>query len=932
MNWAANWIWDYGEEKPENYWLCFRKSFFIRDKFNRAYLRITADSRYTLYINGNLIDSGPPRSWPFEQIYDSYDNTAEYLSEGKNTVAVLVTHYGTSTSQYVQGRGGLLFQLSIFHENELIGLINTDETWKTHKHTGFSEKTVRINIAQPWVEIYDAGKFPDNWHKKEFDDSSWSSAKVIGRHNVSPWIALKKWDYKRYKTEEYTVKKIYSCNFIKQTGYNVTINMGRTLSETNFDNRDKRVLGYLLTNMISLIDTKGTIKLLEKKASKLSGRLWFNGEQYTFNAVNEVELHFKKGSNICLFDISGYFQTLDISYQFLLEEKLKFSIPFLKDDNDFAVIGPMEYGNIINIMAIDKPLNFKNPVYNKVRSNAAAGALERFLRNNRSLLRPVLNKYIIYDNPRFLAEYRKPVKKAGYKITEDETVVLFPEDSLNAELIVDFGVGISGFLYFEITAPKGVIIDIEFIESIHNGIIEYPMDINSAVRYIAKEGRQSYQVKNRKGFRYSILTFRNFNKTVKINSLKAVQRLYPVEPVKRFSSSDIELNDIWEISRRTLHLCMEDVYVDCPAYEQALWIGDARLEALFNYYVFGNYELTRRFNRLTVQSLKRSYLPECQVPTGNPAILTAWIFLWMISVKEYYLFTGDIKELQYLYPYILQVIDELKGKLKDDLLNIHAWNMFDWADMDTPIDGVITHLNALFVESLGAASYIASVNGDSEKEREFSLLAERIKRAVNNNLWDGKREAFFDSIHKNGKVSDVISLQTNIIVYLCGCAEGSRKKSVEKHLNNPPESFIKPGSPFSYFFYFEALAESGNYERIFKLIKEKWGEMLQYGATTCWETFKGWESNRLTRSHCHGWSAAPVYFIGAYILGVKPLKPGFKEFIVKPEPCGLTRASGYVPAPSGNIYVDWEIKKGRMHIDVRAPAELNYKIIYPPDT
>ncbi len=118
--------------------------------------------------------------------------------------------------------------------------------------------------------------------------------------------------------------------------------------------------------------------------------------------------------------------------------------------------------------------------------------------------------------------------------------------------------------------------------------------------------------------------------------------------------------------------------------------------------------------------------------------------------------------------------------------------------------------------------------------------------------------------------------------------------------------------------------------RSIKLIKlPAHGEMLYYGATTCWETFPGWEKERLTRSHCHGWSAAPSYFFGAYILGVKPVSPGFKEVVIQPFTCGLKWAKGSVPTPKGIISVYWELRDGKFSIDVKAPEECKYHVIYP---
>jgi len=73
MNWKARWIWMEGEEKPRNFFLMCRKGFKLDGEIASASLAITADSRYVLYVNGERIGQGPPRSFPWRQNFDSYD-------------------------------------------------------------------------------------------------------------------------------------------------------------------------------------------------------------------------------------------------------------------------------------------------------------------------------------------------------------------------------------------------------------------------------------------------------------------------------------------------------------------------------------------------------------------------------------------------------------------------------------------------------------------------------------------------------------------------------------------------------------------------------------------------------------------------------------------------------------------------------------------
>jgi hypothetical protein len=111
--------------------------------------------------------------------------------------------------------------------------------------------------------------------------------------------------------------------------------------------------------------------------------------------------------------------------------------------------------------------------------------------------------------------------------------------------------------------------------------------------------------------------------------------------------------------------------------------------------------------------------------------------------------------------------------------------------------------------------------------------------------------------------------------------------------------------------------------------------MLEHGATTCWEIYASSNFNQggmLTRSHCHAWSAAPGYFLGAYILGVRSVSVGWKDVVIKPQPCDLMWAKGTVPLPrGGNITVSWKISRDLNSIQIRAesPKEVSVSFRLP---
>jgi Alpha-L-rhamnosidase N-terminal domain. len=83
--WTAKWIWIDGtrgmgqgtgeDDLQRNFYLCARKTFDVPKDLQTAILRITADARYVLFVNGQRIGNGPIRGWQHSWFYDTYDLT-----------------------------------------------------------------------------------------------------------------------------------------------------------------------------------------------------------------------------------------------------------------------------------------------------------------------------------------------------------------------------------------------------------------------------------------------------------------------------------------------------------------------------------------------------------------------------------------------------------------------------------------------------------------------------------------------------------------------------------------------------------------------------------------------------------------------------------------------------------------------------------------
>lgn len=202
IRWRGNWIWSEAPTMPTDRFAAmrgaikpqeqahglFRKTFALASVPARAPARITADSRYLLFVNGQEVSRGPVRSQPRRLCYDLLD-LAPYLKAGENVIAVLVKYYGTAKSYWMPavptmtlGRTGVLvFEAQVGTGPGEDGWLVTDDTWKASESDAWTEGPPSRGPGGGGipVEILDASRLPYGWEQPGFDDTAWDNAALI---------------------------------------------------------------------------------------------------------------------------------------------------------------------------------------------------------------------------------------------------------------------------------------------------------------------------------------------------------------------------------------------------------------------------------------------------------------------------------------------------------------------------------------------------------------------------------------------------------------------------------------------------------------------------------------------------------------------------------------------------------------------------------
>ena len=955
---SASWIWCAAADRPRNNNVCFRRTFELDAAPSRAVLHITAETRYELHVNGRWLGYGPARSWPAPWPVETYDLTG-LLRAGRNVVSVLVHHVGTSTFQSLDAEPGLLAQLDWQHASGQAQRIVTDERWRAVPHEAFVWPVPRISVQQSWAEHYDARRAPGgacDWRATDFDDATWPGATVQRAVGEPPHETFEARDIPLLTRDPMEARRVMSVEAVRPAPYQWTVEPKVMLNATDRTSNHVRGRLFLATHIYS--EGAQAIELHEPHG-RSAKTWWLNGTALSFDDLwrqptdmGVAHARLAAGWNCLLAQLPVTSHLWRIALNVWTETEVRFAArpaergaetpwlalgPFAPPAEADAIEWPAGPHGAPLVEADHVAEGADDAAFRRIREQRAPSASDLSAAYTRVCPTDIVTSadvFAICTSERVSGQASPAVEQPNALLhdTADWTTIHPTADDADVRFLVDFGDERVGFHEFEVDAPEGAVIDLHNFEFIQpNGRENLGERMSNTLRYVCHEGVQRYRTFVRRGFRYTWLSARNFDRPVRIRLLRTIMSTYPLAQRGDFACSDSELVRIWQAGAHSVRCCAEDTYTDCPTYEQTHWVGDARNEALVDAVAFGDPRLSAHCWRQAARSLERSPLVESHVPSGWQNVLPAWSFLWMRWAREHYELSGDDAFARESMPWLARNVSGIEAHRNDaGLFAMRAWNLFDWAPMDTPDDAVVTHVNCLAVLGLRDAAALARQIGERGRAEKWDALAEALSEAINREMWHGRRRAYVDCLRADGRRSTTFSQQTQTAAYISGVATGQRAARCLRLMQKPANDFVTAGSPFFMCFLLEALAREDRDLELVRAVRRYWGKQIAAGATTFWEMYHEGK-DRLTRSHCHGWSAAPTYYLSRCVLGVVPTEPGYRSLRIAPQVADLSWARGRVPTPHGDVVTRWHRDRETFELHARVPTGVPVEMALPFD-
>lgn len=531
------------------------------------------------------------------------------------------------------------------------------------------------------------------------------------------------------------------------------------------------------------------------------------------------------------------------------------------------------------------------------------------------------------DLPQAMAEAElSPLSRGAVKepnaLTAEHgiTHIKTPRGDEGVVVILDFGREVFGNLEIGIAGSASGSIDIGYSELLEDGRAKpNRLDMRYADAIRLRKGRLEWQSFDPRGFRYVQIEFRRCTKAVALEYVRINETTYPVRETGSFECSDSLLNEVWRIGARTVRLCMSDTFITSPWSELGQWWGDARIESRAAFYAFGDSALLAQALRQIVDSQR----PDGAIPGMHPAIdedtIPDYALLWVFSILDHYGFANDADLLAGLYPSVRRLLGWFARHAGEDglLAQVPGRLFIDHADLAR--SGTVTSLNCLYYQGIRVAGVIASVIGNQADANEYAAAAAKLRLAINKHLYSPKRGLYADC-RIDGKLVEEYSRQTNVLAALFDIPDHYQKSTICRQLLDGSLPAIS--TPYFASYLLETLYSADLHVEALDVIREKWGKMVDAGATTLWEFFS--QQGGL----CHGWSACPTRDLIAEYVGIKPVL-GSQRFSVAPHTGGLKWAKGSLNTHAGLLTVEW--KAGRDHLLMKIDVPQGLKVdVYPP--
>ncbi len=377
---------------------------------------------------------------------------------------------------------------------------------------------------------------------------------------------------------------------------------------------------------------------------------------------------------------------------------------------------------------------------------------------------------------------------------------------------------------------------------------------------------------------------------------------------------------------------------DCPQRDERLgWTGDTQIfcrSACYNMDCYGFFDKY-------MEDLRESQKPNGSVTDIVPMIRhssgkgpdlvgngnAAWgdaVFVIPYTVYSMY---GDIAIIARSYDSMSRYFKYLLGTTTGLLRPAHGYG--DWLSIDdtTPLDVLSTAYFAYDAYIMAKCAKLLCRDYDYEY---YSDMFERIREA-----WCDEYVSADVTIKGDTQCCYVLALKMKLLpTELEKAAAEHLVRTIRRKDYHLSTGFVGVS------YLLPVLCDHGHSDIAYRLLLNdtypSWGYSIKNGATTIWERWNSYTKENGfgdvgMNSFNHYSLGSVVEWMYAYMGGIKPYKPGFKEFFVRPyfnEAVGETKVT--YDSISGKIISSWKKSEDGYILKLTVPSNTKAHLMFPP--
>lgn len=565
----------------------------------------------------------------------------------------------------------------------------------------------------------------------------------------------------------------------------------------------------------------------------------------------------------------------------------------------------------------------------------------------------------IYDARKEISGWEKP----GFddSLWHSVSVVAAPSDTLTAQLmppigvedilepvafrnygdsvyVYDFGKNIAGFCEMTIRGEEGTKVTLEYGELVKdNGRVEMgnivvyhqwmpDYDLQKDIYYMRGGRPETWEPSFcYHGFRYVEV---KTDKPVKLDesSLKAKYIHTLVPSVGKFESSNELFNTIWDMTRRTYKNNFHSIITDCPHREKNGWTADSFLAVELGLLNYDGISFYHKWIDDVVDNIRPDGRISGIMPDHGWGYLDwigpVWDATIFIIPNTMYNFTGDVSQIEKLWPVYERYLEYLKTREDED--GLVTYGIGDWVYHKVPTETKYSSPCFYYYDYCLMAKFARLIGRDPEP---FEEKAKAIKNAINVKWFNPETNRYAGG-----------TMAGQAIALYLGVVPADKEQAVADELAKMVDAnggFLEFGSMGSKM-ALRMLTRYGYVDKAYEMaVKEEcpsWGWWVKQGFTTLAETWElSSEFKDASVDHVFLGDVSAWYVNDLAGINFDPERPGFEHIIIRPYfPQGLDWVDASYDSIKGKIRSAWKhTSSGRTEYEIEIPIGTEATLILP---